>query len=321
MANKRFGSHTGSFIKWAGGKGQLLEQFAPYLPRTLQGRGYIEPFVGSGAVFFYVVQNLRPSSCTLLDINPELINAFQQVRDNVADLIELLAAHKSQHNRDGVTLEARKAYFYGVRAITPDTMKPAQRAARFIYLNKTCFNGLHRLNSKGEFNVPIGSYAMPTIFDAQHLRDISCLLHGVRIEQCSFHDCEPFIGEGDFVYFDPPYEPLSRTSNFTGYSKEDFTPNNQGELRDLLKRISPRCDFMLSNSTAPLIGELYSGPPFHTFQVSANRTINAKASGRGKIAEYVITNYLPETVKEVAKDTTADPISGANAVPLALRVA
>ena len=278
-----------SFIKWAGGKGQLLPQFLPFFPTSLRGRGYIEPFLGSGAVFLFVIQNLNPRSCTLLDVNPDLINTWQVVRDNVEALITRLSVHKSQHNAPGITDEARKLYYYGVRA--EETATPVERAARFIYLNKTCFNGLHRQNSKGKFNVPMGNYREPRIFDASHLRNISRLLAHVTIESCSFQECEAHIADGDFAYFDPPYEPLSRTSNFTSYAKDAFTSTHQEQLRDLLQRLATRADWMLSNSTAPLIEALYAPSHFHKHRVLASRLINSNSSGRGKIEELLITSY------------------------------
>lgn len=280
---------TGSFIKWAGGKGQLLDQIIPLLPSSLYGRNYVEPFVGSGALFFFVVQHLSPRSCTLLDINLDLISAWRMIRDNVDDVIQALAEHKKHHNRIGITEEERKAYYYSVRSKTPTD--EIDRAARFIYLNKTCFNGLHRTNSKGEFNVPMGRYSQPAIYSTEHLKCVSTLLQNVTIERCPFQKCERYIQEGDFVYFDPPYEPLSRTSSFTRYAKDDFTQENQKELRDLLASLVGRCDWMLSNSTAPLIEELYNTPEFHKFFVDASRAINSVATGRGKIKERIITSY------------------------------
>jgi DNA adenine methylase len=275
------------FLKWAGGKGQLLAQFAPFLPLTLAGRGYVEPFVGSGAMFFYVMQNLHPRTCTLLDVNPELIATWRSLRDNVESVIEILTEHKARHNAPHSSEDARRRYYLAVRAAEPT--HSAERAARFIYLNKTCFNGLHRLNSKGKFNVPMGRYRHPTIFEAEHLRQVSRLLQNVTLEVCRFQDCERYIHQGDWVYFDPPYEPVSRTANFTGYAKDEFTPDNQRELRDLVLRLSGKCDWILSNSTAPLIEELYGAPQFEKHQVWASRLINSAPDKRGKVAELLIT--------------------------------
>ena len=282
---------VGSFLKWVGGKRKLLEQYKPLMPSTLVNRRYVEPFMGSGAVFFYVVQNLSPLSCTLLDINPELVNAFLQLQEGVEAVIAELTVHRECHNRAGVTEDDRKVYYYGVRALDPSFMRPAARAARFIYLNKTCFNGLHRLNSKGKFNVPIGKYSLPAIFDADHLREVSVLLQNVTIKVCPFEECGKYVGANDFVYLDPPYEPLSATSNFTGYSKDRFTSQHQKKLRDAVQHLSLRADCMLSNSTAPLIENLYNALPFKKHYVMAGRAINSNAGGRGKIEELVITTY------------------------------
>jgi DNA adenine methylase len=249
----------------------------------------VEPFLGSGAVFFYVVQNLSPRACTLLDANEELIHTWREIRDNVGEVIEILEEHKAHHNRESITEEERKAYYYGIRAQAPT--RSAERAARFIYLNKTCFNGLHRLNAKGQFNVPMGRYKSPTIYDADHLKQVSGLLQNVTLEVCPFQECSSYISRGDFVYFDPPYEPLSRTSHFTRYTKNDFTPENQRELRDVLRRLLGSCDWMMSNSTAPLIDELYCASEFHKQDVSAQRAINSVVRGRGRIKERVITSY------------------------------
>lgn len=278
------------FLKWAGGKGQLLDQFEGLLPPTLEGRGYVEPFMGSAAVFFAVVQTRRPARCTLLDTNPNLVNLYLQVRDHLDALVPLLAEHQARHNAPGLSEEERKVYYYRVRAAQPAPGSP-EAAARFLYLNKTCFNGLHRLNSKGQFNVPMGSYTSPVIYTRAHLEAASALLQGVVIEVASFRHCERYIADGDFVYFDPPYEPLSTTSSFTAYAADTFTRDDQVALRDLAERLSGRCDWMLSNSTSPFIEALYTRPGMYQTRVSASRSINSVAGGRGKIAELVVTSF------------------------------
>lgn len=280
---------AGPFLKWAGGKGRLIEQYRNLFPDTLKRRGYVEPFLGSGAVFFHVIQNLKPASCTLLDVNPDLINTWREIRDHVEDVIVQLSGHKACHNAPHITETARRQYYFQVREQVPENA--AARAARFIYLNKTCFNGLHRLNSKGEFNVPMGRYKNPSIFSADHLRQVSELLQGVTIETCSFQECGKFINDGDFVYLDPPYAPLSRTSNFASYSAAGFTETHQAELRDFLKTIGARAEWMLSNSVAPLITQLYASPEFYKHRVLAGRAINSVGTKRGKIEECVITSY------------------------------
>lgn len=277
------------FLKWAGGKGRVLPQLRPLLPASLEGRGYIEPFLGSGAVFFHVAAALRPARCTLMDANPELINAYVQVRDRVEALLPLLAAHDAAHNAPGISRSAREAYYYAVRADVP--ADPLHAAARFLYLNRTCFNGLHRLNQRGEFNVPMGSYARPPIHRPEVLRAASARLRGVQLLAAPFPASEAHIADGDFVYLDPPYEPISATSSFTTYAREGFTQADQAALRDLLLRVSPRCAWMLSNSTAPYIAGLYAQPGLHHHAVRAARSINSAPGGRGHIGELVVTNY------------------------------
>lgn len=285
---------AGPFLKWAGGKGRLLPQFQRFIPDSLEGRGYVEPFMGSAAVFFAIVQTRKPARCTLLDANPELVNLFVQVRDNLDNLIPRLQEHESEHNEPNISEDARKLYYYGVRASSPPR-GTVEAAARFLYLNKTCFNGLHRLNSRGQFNVPMGSYANPTILNEEALRAASQLLQNVRIETSSYADCERFIADGDFAYFDPPYEPLSATSSFTAYAKDAFTQTDQAALRDLLARISGRCQWMASNSTAALTEKLYDQPGMFKHHVLASRAINSAKEGRGKIRELLVTNYRPGT--------------------------
>ena len=282
---------TGPFLKWAGGKGSLLKQFRELMPESLEGCGYVEPFMGSGAVFFDVIQTRKPARCTLLDANADLVNLFVQVRDHLDALLPLLTQHQEAHNAPDLPPEARKAYYYAVRAARP-TAGSLEAAARFLYLNKTCFNGLHRLNSKGGFNVPMGSYRRPTVFREPALRAASALLQGVTIEVCSFRDCERYIADGDFVYLDPPYEPLSSTSSFTAYAKDGFTRDDQTALRDLLERNAHRCTWMMSNSATEFIEALYQRPGMNLEKVLAARSINSAGAGRGRIPELVVRNYV-----------------------------
>ncbi|MBN1771491.1 MAG: DNA adenine methylase [Deltaproteobacteria bacterium] len=261
------------FLKWAGGKGQLLEQYAPLFPKRY--KRYLEPFVGGGAVFFH----LRPPRAVLSDGNGELIDCFRAVREEVRAVVAALRLHR--YERD---------HFYAVRALEPETLTLAERAARTIFLNRTCFNGLYRVNSKGRFNVPFGRYANPTIVDPDNLRACSRVLRRARIE------CAPFqavLGEarrGDFVYFDPPYHPRSKTSYFTSYGPGGFTADDQRELARVYATLDRRGVLvMLSNSDTPLIRELYRG--FRVVEVQANRAINSKGGRRGAITELVVLNY------------------------------
>lgn len=262
------------FLKWAGGKTQLLEQYQPYLPASLET--YYEPFLGGAALFF----NLQPQQAFLSDINAELINAYCCVKDEVEALILLLEEHQLKHSKD---------YYYQMRAGGGGSN--LERAARFIYLNKTCFNGLYRENSKGQFNVPVGRYKNPSICNPDLLRSASAALQFSQIEVKSFEAVlEHAKDSGDFVYFDPPYHPISNTSNFTSYSRFSFSENDQIRLRDTFAILANRgVKVMLSNSDCPLIRELYQDFKIHV--ISAARSINSNTKKRGKITELLITSY------------------------------
>ena len=261
------------FLKWAGGKGKLIQQYIPYLPKKF--KTYYEPFLGGAAVFFY----LNPSSAALTDINPELVNAYRCVRDNVEELILNLEAHQLRHCRD---------YYYEVRQ-SPGVTN-IEKAARLIYLNKTCFNGLYRENSKGGFNVPIGKYKNPTICNPALLRSVSAALQNAQINVRPFEDIlEHASSCDDFVYFDPPYHPLSPTSNFTAYSRYSFTQDDQIRLKYVFAELAERgVKVMLSNSDCPFIRELYRD--FNINSIIAPRLINSDARKRGKITELLITS-------------------------------
>ena len=265
------------FVKWVGGKSQLLSELVERVPDDF-GR-YYEPFAGGGALFF----RLQPDRACLTDINPDLVNLYTVIRDQVEELIEDLGQHVYEKN-----------YFYQVRGVdrTPEyaTWTNVQRASRFVYLNKTCYNGLYRVNSKGQFNAPFGRYTSPTILDANNLRACHAALQKAVIGVADFHTVRRRIRANDFVYFDPPYAPLSATSKFTSYTKTGFDVDMQYALRDLCRALDKRSvRFMLSNSSAPLILDLYS--EFNVEFVYATRSINSKAGKRGKIPEVVVTNY------------------------------
>ena len=267
---------AGPFMKWAGGKTQLLPQLEPYFPNRF-GTFY-EPFLGGAAVFF----RLRPRRAILADLNPELINAYVAVRDNLDLLIVALDRH-SAHRTD-------KDYFYRVRAQPANELNGVERAARTIYLNKTCFNGLFRVNSKGQFNVPWGSYKDPKLYDPEGLAASSAALRGKSIVLADYHEaCGP-ARKGDFVYFDPPYHPLSRTSSFTSYTKEDFGEEQQSALAAEVGRLDQLgAKVMLSNSPTPFIRSLYKG--YRIATLKARRAINSRGAGRGAIEELLVMNY------------------------------
>jgi len=267
-----------TLVKWAGGKKQLLEQFKPLFPKNITT--YIEPFVGGGAVLFYVLKNYSPKKVIILDINSELINAYEVVRDDVENLVAELKKLKKLHNKEN---------YYRIRAEDPKLLSKLTRASRFIYLNKTCFNGLYRVNSKGDFNVPIGSYKNPSVCSEEDLLEISKLLKNVIIINGGFEECLKFAKKGNFVYFDPPYYPLN-SSSFTTYTKDKFLGNEQKQLRKVFGILDKRgCEVMLSNSDSKFIKDLYEN--YNISFVRATRMINSNASERGKINEIVVRNY------------------------------
>lgn len=278
------------FVKWAGGKGQLLSQLQPLLPKDYQR--YIEPFLGGGAVFFH----LQPPSALLGDSNEELLQAFEVVRDQAEELMADLDAHQRGL---GVSLEERKEYYYRLRAVDPDTLTAVQRASRFICLNKTGYNGLYRVNRRGQFNVPFGRYKRaPRLYDPENLRNASLLLRRADLRCADFEATMAEAGPGDFIYLDPPYDPLSATANFTGYTAASFGRTEQERLAACMRQADQRGALvLLNNSDTPFIRELYEGlsikavPSFRIARVTALRAINSDPTKRKGAVELVITNY------------------------------
>jgi DNA adenine methylase len=262
------------FLKWAGGKGRLLSQYQSFFPKSFTT--YYEPFLGGGAIFF----RLLPSQAVLTDINPELVNVYCCVRDQAEAVISLLEQHSRLHSSE---------YYYQVRSACGQTA--VEKAARLIYLNKTCFNGLYRENSKGEFNVPMGRYKAPRICDPELLRSVSQALKNTQIAVKPFDAVlELAHTSQDFVYFDPPYYPISLTSRFTEYSRYSFDETAQIRLRDTFAQLANRgVHVMLSNSDCEFIRELYKDFQIHT--IFANRAINSNAQKRGRITEVLVTSY------------------------------
>jgi DNA adenine methylase len=264
-------------IKWAGGKAQLLPMLASFLPQREQIHRYFEPFVG-GAALFFALQHPRS---TLSDSNAELINLYTIVRDEPDALIAALRAHAAAH-------DAQR--YYEVRAWTPERLTAVQRAARLIYLNKTCYNGLYRVNSRGRFNVPIGRHKSLTICDEPNLRAASAALRPARLAVGDYETVLAGAGAGDFVYFDPPYHPTSATAVFTSYTDRPFDAREQERLALAFHRLhAAGCHLMQSNSDTLLIRELYAD--FRIERVTANRAINSRADRRGPVPELVILNY------------------------------
>jgi len=269
------------FVKWAGGKSQLLDQFEPYFPTNFDK--YFEPFIGGGAVFYYVKQRYSPTKIILSDSNKTLVDCYIHVRDSVEDLIELLRIHKENHSKE---------YYYQIRDRFNSKSGGIEESAMFLYLNKTCFNGLYRENSKGEFNVPFGRYKNPNIVNEKTLRKASELLQGVEIRLMDFEEVEGFVSDNDLVYFDPPYHPLSKTSSFTSYTNGYFKREDQIRLSELYKRLDKKqAKLKLSNSDTPFIRKLFGRYDIQV--VKSRRSINCKGNGRGKINELLILNYSP----------------------------
>jgi DNA adenine methylase len=271
------------FVKWVGGKRQLLAQFRKmnlYPPENFDPKKskYFEPFVGGGAVFF----DLLPEEGFLSDLNKELVVTYNVIKNDLEKLIVSLKKHKTD-----------KEYFLEVRAQDPNKLSDVAVASRFIFLNRTCFNGMYRVNSKGGFNVPFGKYTNPLICDEDNLRKVSKALQNIDIKHQDYKEVLKKAKKGDFIYFDPPYYPVSKTASFTSYTAETFLEKEQTELRDTLVELNKRgCFVMLSNSDTPFINKIYSGIKGVCInKVQAGRAINSNGSGRGKITEVLITNY------------------------------
>lgn len=304
-------------LKWAGGKRQLLETLRPYYPATFTR--YIEPFVGSGAVFFDLYSSGRLSGrrVWLVDDNPDLIGCYLMLRDRIEEVIAALDALARGHDA------GRDAFYYDVRDKRFNPLRAGQAsgagrasgaytpelAAMLIYLNRTGFNGLFRLNQRGEFNVPVGRYANPRILDEQHLRSVAAALRspGVTIERASFEDVLSDAGAGDFVYCDPPYAPMSRTACFANYTASGFSGSDQQRLHEAVVAAARRgAAIVLSNSFTSEIKALYAdraardaGLALH--RVSARRAINSRASLRGPVDELIITNVRKRLELDVGR--------------------
>ncbi len=270
------------FVKWVGGKTQLIPELTKRIPE-IRGR-YYEPFLGGGALFFHIQSELNSSQGCISDINSDLIAAYKAVKNSLQELIDSLQEHRYE-----------KDYFYEIRELDrkPEysTLTEVKKASRLIFLNKTCFNGLYRVNKKGQFNVPFGSYKNPSIFSEENLLACSQALQKTEIHNVSFETIASTAQPGDFVYFDPPYIPLNASSNFTEYNQNGFDLKSQQMLRDVCLALDERgVNFLLSNSSSPLVYELYENH-FEIELVDASRAINSKGNKRGKVKEVLIKNY------------------------------
>jgi len=299
------------FLKWAGGKAQLLDAFTARAPRELTEGTlpvFVEPFMGGGAVYFHFNGIFRFRECHLFDINEELVLAYSVVKNDVSGLIDYLRDVEEEFlSKDD---SGRRDYYYAVRDAFNRERKGidfgryegawVERAGRFIFLNRTCFNGLYRVNSRGEFNVPFGRYKKPKILHEEVLRADSAALRNTTIHLGDFTHSEPCISRDSFVYFDPPYRPLNRTSSFTQYSKNRFSDEEQRRLAAFYARCDAKgARLMLSNSDPKNIDpedrffdDLYAG--YYIDRVPARRAINCDGTKRGEIHEIIVTNYSPE---------------------------
>lgn len=285
------------FVKWAGGKSQLLNEIRARYPETIEK--YCEPFVGGGAVLLDVLANFQPKEVLINDINGELVNTYSQIKNGVDELIHLLSGMqdcfwaRSDDERKVMYL-AKREHFNDLKV--SGEQDNLEKAALFIFLNKTCFNGLYRVNSKGLFNVPMGSYKNPPICDADNLRHISGLLKNVQITCGDYSGCADFIDDNTFVYIDPPYRPLTATASFTSYSENEFGDKQQIELGQFIDKISAKGAKVIASNSDPknsdesdsFFDDLYSN--YTIMRVSAKRMINSKATGRGSVNELLICN-------------------------------
>ena len=271
------------FVKWAGGKTQLLTELLAAAPAQIET--YYEPFLGGGALFFALQAQERFKRAVLSDSNEELINAYSHVRDHVDELVRALRVHERKYRSREA--EARAEYFYTIRGkrLTCDL----GGAANLIFLNKTCFNGLYRVNSSGGFNVPHGRYANPMICDEKNLRAASEALSTVELRVGDFAEAAAEAGPGDFVYFDPPYVPLSATANFTSYTSQAFHLADQQRLATTAESLARQgAAVTLSNSGHPDVAQLYAEAGFALETVNATRAINSNGARRGAVREYLI---------------------------------
>ena len=291
------------FLKWAGGKRQLISEIEKRLPSEInEVETYVDPFIGGGALLFHMLENYNFKQIHISDINLELVLCYRQLQSSVNDVISSLEKLVDEFPS---TTEERSDYFYKIRDLWNSNLdiesmtdeERSSRVAQMIFLNKTCFNGLFRLNRSGKFNVPTGRYKNPSFPSAESLKEVNQALKGVIIHHASYEKCLEWVDDKSFVYFDPPYRPLSKTSSFISYSKGDFNDDNQAELASLTKELHKKnVSFLLSNSDPKntvkddeFFDELYSD--FQIDRVFASRAINSNPDRRGKISELLIKNY------------------------------
>lgn len=272
------------FVKWAGGKRQLIPVLNENLPETFGT--YYEPFLGGGALLFHILTERNGPKCSISDLNSNLVLAYITIRDKIDDLVSSLKNHERNYHKDS------SSYYYSVRDSNPRT--DVEKTSRLIFLNRTCFNGLYRVNSKGKFNVPLGKYTNPNIVNEENIRSVSQILKTSRVSI----ECRDFgavlrdAKKGDLVYFDPPYQPVSNTANFTSYTSKDFTIDDLGRLAELCDKLDSKgCKVLLSNSDSKEVSKMFSGKPWKVSRIQANRSINSNSKKRTGHFELLIKNY------------------------------
>lgn len=272
------------FVKWAGGKRQLIPTLNQNLPESFGT--YYEPFLGGGALLFHILTDKNGQKCSISDLNSDLVLAYTTIRDRIDTLIASLKNHEKNYLKDSAS------YYYSIRESNPRS--EIEKTSRLIFLNRTCFNGLYRVNSKGKFNVPLGKYSNPNIVNEENIRAVSHILQSSRISiKC--RDFEAVLRDakkGDLVYFDPPYQPVSATANFTSYTNKDFTYDDLTRLAELCLKLDSRgCKVLLSNSDSKEVADIFSKSPWKITRIEANRSINSNSKKRTGHFELLIKNY------------------------------
>ena len=272
------------FVKWAGGKRQLIPILNQNIPESFGT--YYEPFLGGGALLFHILTDKNGQKCSISDLNSDLVLAYTTIRDRVDSLIASLKNHEKNYQKDS------ESYYYSIRESNPRS--EIEKTSRLIFLNRTCFNGLYRVNSKGKFNVPLGKYSNPNIVNEENLHAVSNILQSSRISiKC--RDFEAVLRDakkGDLIYFDPPYQPTSATANFTSYTNKDFTYDDLTRLAELCLKLDSRgCNVLLSNSDSKEVADIFATNPWKITRIEANRSINSNSKKRTGHFELLIKNY------------------------------
>lgn len=272
------------FVKWAGGKRQLIPILSENLPKTMGT--YFEPFLGGGALLFHILTERNNQRCGISDLNSDLVLTYTTIRDKPEELISSLKNHAKNYQKNS------KSYYYSIRESTPKNA--IEKTSRLLFLNRTCFNGLYRVNSKGKFNVPLGKYTNPNIVNEDNLRSVSQILQSNKISiYCrDFESVLDDAKKGDFVYFDPPYQPVSDTANFTSYTNKSFTFRDLKRLAELCFQLDSKgCKVMLSNSDSIEVEDMFNQKEWNVKKIEANRSINSNSKKRTGHYELLVKNY------------------------------